>query len=345
MASPFSLTAASLERAVGQRLEKGKDRLGDREANEGASRVGYCARANVLDALKSTTVPLKTAGKFIVGRALENEVVQLVRIALDGRVRATGANQSELKHPTAPLICHPDGLLQGPMEHDGRVYEGDGGLEIKTSSAGAFKKYQEQGLPLWYVDQVTVQMGLLGVTWALVVVANAESLSELNWWVIEFDKARFDGLAERACWLQEQKKAAVVPAGETNRGWCAYCEHRRDCREYRGVKIQTIDGAPAELGASDKLELESLGEELGAIEKAMEPLEVRAKAIKEEARAILEATGLKKGELETVFFEFRGGGSGQELDKKALEKAEPELVAKFMKPKVQKSSFYFTPKS
>ena len=342
-AGTFTLTPQAIEVAVMARLNRNKGKLGDREANIGASKVGYCARATVLDHLMPEEPDLKLGGKWLVGRALESEVVAVVRLAMENRVRETGRAQEELKHPTAPLICHPDGRIIGPFEGaDGTVYEGDGALEIKTASAGAFKKYQEKGLPLWYMDQVTSEMGLQGTTWGLLVMVNAESIGEFIWWVLDFDPIRFAELGERASFIQGLRESREVPAGEPTRGWCKYCRHRKTCKEYIGVVELQREGE--KIPETTRLELEALGEEYAEFKPELDRLKAREEEIKKEARSLAESTGLSYLGLEAVEIKFTGGGSGTELDKKAFEKAEPELYAKYLKPKITKSSFYFTPK-
>jgi hypothetical protein len=268
-----------------------------------------------------------------------------MRLALGNRIRETGTKQTELKHPEAPLICHPDGRVIGPFEHEGVVYEGDGALEVKTASAYAFRKYSEKGLPLWYVDQNLTQQGLQGLGWGLFVVANAEKLSEIVWWVIPFNPDRFAALPPRAIWLKEQEAKGCVPAGEPDRGWCSYCKHKKACAEFKNYRQASKDAADAAIPASVRIELEMLGEEYAEFEADLKVLGRRERAIKEAARKLIEDAGLTLADLETVKAELRGGGESQEFDAKAFEAAEPELFKKYLAKKITKPSFYFTPKS
>lgn len=113
-------------------------RLADRRSYIGASEVGNCLRRVVASKLTPDTLDSASMGRMLAGRVMENEVVQLVRIALNGHLRNTGRNQLEMIHPELPFHAHPDGRIVGD--------EGDGVLEVKTASATVFKRYQSEGL-------------------------------------------------------------------------------------------------------------------------------------------------------------------------------------------------------
>lgn len=341
-AGTFRLDAEAILYAIVSRLESGTECLGDRETNIGASRVGYCARATVLDVMQPAPLPVITAGKFLTGKALENEVIQILRGSLSGRIRATGIKQDQLKHDTAPLICHPDGKVLAPFEGPGgEEMEGDGALEVKTCDPRVFSHYAQDGLPVWYVDQNQVQQGLGNLKWGLMVLANAACLSELVWWVVPFDSTRYDGLVARAIWIKNAEAQGIIPAGEPTRGYCNICRHRRDCAERIGIVETTGDGSvPAGIRAA----IEALGDELAEVQAQLAPLLEREEEIKNEARGLVEPLGFKKQDFSSAYIEFRGGGPGKAFDAKAFEKDQPDLFEKYLKPTLKKPAFHFTPK-
>ena len=114
----------------------------DRASYIGASAIGLCLRSVLLGRLHPQPLDRASRGRMLSGHALENEVVQLLRLAADHSIRETGRFQREYEHPHLPFRAHPDGriLREG----------GDGVLEVKTASAAAFKRYQREGLPQVY---------------------------------------------------------------------------------------------------------------------------------------------------------------------------------------------------
>jgi len=99
---------AGMQLALQSRMEQ-NSRLGDRTQYIGASEVGSCLRHVVSSKLYPEPFDQASMGRMLAGRAMENEVVQLVRLALNGRLRNTGRVQLDLHHPKLPFHAHPDG--------------------------------------------------------------------------------------------------------------------------------------------------------------------------------------------------------------------------------------------
>jgi hypothetical protein len=221
--------------ALHTRMEQ-NSKLGDRSQYIGASEIGSCLRRVVLSKLNPEPFDLASMGRMIAGKAMENEVVQLVRIALNGRLRNTGRVQLDLCHPALPFHAHPDGRIIGGF--DG--LEGDGVLEVKTAGAATFKRYQSDGLPQNYVDQAQAQMGLSGLLWGLVVLVSRENLAEMTTFTLLFDAdhyARLEGrAAEVASRLKMDVKTYNIQAeltGEPDWGFCHTCHYSGDCAALR----------------------------------------------------------------------------------------------------------------
>ena len=121
--SPETLVPLNLQEALQTRLEA-NSRLSHRHTYLGASEVGGCLRRVVAAKLQSEQFDSASMGRMLAGRALENEVVQLVRTALNGRLRNTGRNQLEVLHLELPFRAHPDGRIVGDDD------QGDGVLEV-----------------------------------------------------------------------------------------------------------------------------------------------------------------------------------------------------------------------
>ena len=296
-------------------------RLPDRQAYLGASEVGTCLRRVVASKLFPEPFDAPSMGRMLAGRALENEVVQLVRIALNGRLRNTGRVQLELRHPNLPFRAHPDGRIVGNGE------EGDGVLEVKTSSASLFKTFQKEGLPQPYVEQVQAQLGLSGLTWGLVVLVSRENLAELGTFLIQFDPDIWDGLVVRAEAWQEAMTSGDLPPGEPDRGYCHSCPTARNCPQHQARRKSAAQGELPEL---TRLELECLAEELASLEQDLDPLQQRSGDLKERLKSILQAFGVGQVELEAAAVQVIPS-IRTSLDAKAIQREAPELYQRFLK--------------
>ena len=296
-------------------------RLPDRQAYLGASEVGTCLRRVVAAKISPEPFDAPSMGRMLAGRALENEVVQLVRIALNGRLRNTGRVQLELRHPNLPFRAHPDGRIVGNGE------EGDGVLEVKTASASLFKAFQKEGLPQAYVEQVQAQLGLSGLSWGLVVLVSRENLAELGTFLIQFDPDIWDGLVVRAEAWQEAMSTGELPVGEPDRGHCHSCTMARDCPQHQARRESAAKGELPELTL---LELECLAEELASLEQELDPLQQRSGDLKERLKTILQAFGVGQVELESAAVNLVPS-IRTSLDAKAIQREAPELYQRFLK--------------
>lgn len=291
--------------------------LPDRTSYIGASEVGTCLRRVVAAKLDPMSIDSASMGRMLAGRAMENEVIQLVRHALLGKLRDTGRSQRELIHPALPFRAHPDGRLLGNGE-------GDGVLEVKTASAATFKRYRDQGIPETYLDQVQAQMGLSGSAWALVVLVSREDLSQVATFPVRFNADRYAQLEARARRANFHLEEATLPDGEPECGFCHSCPLASTCPTLR--KASPEGEVPEVL----RLELECQVDELGGLEERIEHLQSRVTELREQIKSALDLSGaarvcLDNGTVQVV------SNSRTSLDSKALQREAPEVYSRFLR--------------
>ncbi len=308
------LVPDSYRAALKARLES-PDTFPDRASYFGASEIGTCLRRVIASKITPVSFDSASMGRMLAGRAMENEVVQLIRLTFD--LRDTGRAQREWIHPTLPLRAHPDGRILD--------LDGDGILEVKTASASAFKRYQSEGLPPHYLDQVQVQMGLSGLGWAMVVLVSRENLAEVATFEVTYDPSHFAGLEARAAFaapfLEQQ---AELPDGECERGFCFNCPYAGDCPQFQARR------ASGELPEVARLQLECQLEELSEAERVLDPLQARCTELRNQVKAALDTFGVQRVVLD--------GGTAQlvsstrtSFDGKALQRDAPEIYSRFLK--------------
>ena len=275
---PLIVDPTGIQIALQTRLDQ-NPRLGDRSQYIGASEVGSCLRRVVSSKLFPEPFDQASMGRMLAGKAMENEVVQLVRIALNGRLRNTGRVQLELKHPTLPFHAHPDGRITGGF--DG--LDGDGVLEVKTASASTFKRYQSDGLPNQYVDQVQAQMGLSGLLWAMVVLVSRENLADQTTFIIRFNPEHYARLEERASMaasvLANNNNILTGLYGEPDRGFCYSCPYSRNCESFCALREA---GQRGEIPEVTRLQLECQLEELSSLESMSGPMQDRISELRDQ---------------------------------------------------------------
>lgn len=319
----MEITAQILFLALQSRLASGRT-FTNRSAYVGASEIGTCLRHIV--AAKLDPIPFDTAsmGRMLAGRALENEVVQLVRIALNGSLRNTGRVQVDLKHPTLPFHAHPDGkIIGGTFEG----LDGDGVLEVKTASASTFKRYQSDGLPQHYLDQVQSQMGLSGSSWALVVLVSRENLAEMATFTVRFDAKHYAGLEDRARIVAAHLEAHSLPSGEPDRGFCHQCPLAGQCA---ALQERREAGKRGDLPEVLRLQLDAQVEELVQIEAELEPMQARATVLRERIRQGLDISGATKISFDVATIQLVAS-SRTSFDSKALQRDSPDIYGRFLK--------------
>ena len=286
----------------------------------GASEVGTCQRSVIAAKIQHPDLDPASMGRMLAGRALENEVVQLVRAALGSKLRDTGRVQREYEHPTLPFRAHPDGRIIGE--------NGDGVLEVKTASAATFKRYQSDGLPQHYLDQVQAQMGLSGLGWGLVVLVSRENLAEMETFPVTFspDQFRFlEGRARKAAPYFED--SSCLPPGEPERGFCFNCPFAMDCPEHQALRKA---GEHGEVPEVIRLQLSAQVEELGIVESQLKPLEQRTTELRDQIKSTLTIYMIDKVNLD--------GGTAQmvtssrtSFSAKDLQREAPELYSRYLR--------------
>ena len=311
-------TPLNLTTALRSRISM-NPRQSPRHAYIGASEIGLCLRSVLAGKHTRPDLDAAAMGRMLAGRALENEVVQLVRTAYGTNLRDTGRVQREYVHPTLPFRAHPDGRISGE--------EGDGILEVKTAGASAFGRYQANGLPPHHVDQVQAQMGLSGLSWGLVVLVSRENLSELISLPVTFDPEHYRRLEARAGkaapHLQDPSR---LPEGEPERGFCFSCPFSAACPAFQALRET---GGRGEVPEVVRLQLECQLEELTVLERQLEPLEARTADLRDQIRTALGTCLIDRVVLE--------GGIAQlvttqrtSLDARALQRDEPDVYARYL---------------
>jgi CRISPR-associated exonuclease Cas4 len=305
--------------------------LGDRTQYIGASEIGSCLRRVVFSKLHPEPFDQASMGRMIAGKAMENEVVQLVRLALNGRLRNTGRVQLDLQHPTLPFRAHPDGRIISGF--DG--LDGDGILEVKTASASTFKRFQNDGLPQNYLDQVQAQMGLSGLTWAMVVLVSRENLAEMTTFTIRFDPEHYARLEERAAramsvltsGVQTQNNIQNELPGEPDRGFCHTCPYSENCAVFQA---QREAGKRGEIPEVTRLQLECQLEELVSLEAITEPAQERITELRDQVKKALFNIGASKVLLENGIIQIVES-SRTSFNSKALQREAPDVYSRFQK--------------
>lgn len=343
--STEQLHAALLERHAGA-----KDFPG-RENYVGASEVGSCLRLVVHRKLhpESNVFAPEAAGRMRAGQVMENEAVQMVRLALKGLVRETGANQTEIRFEDAPLRVHPDGrLLAGILDplrwskvavllaSGARVYldqipEGDGAFEVKTASSHQLRKFRKDGLNAAYKGQTQVQMGGMGVSWGLAFVVSRENLADFEVFFLQPDPEEFSGMKERArrgMALVEKIRDGVLsedalPSGETDRGYCSSCPIADSCPSM--VAARAAAGVAAFIPPDEMPDIEALADEF----LALQPDAKRFEDVKGSLKDRLEAIGIEKAILPSGRLLGMSERHGREsVDVKSLKSLFPDVAAK-----------------
>lgn len=321
--SPELSITLKLHEALQDRLD-GNSRLGDRRCYLGASEVGTCLRRVTAAKLEPESFDTASMGRMLAGRALENEVVQLVRTALNGRLRNTGRNQMEAVDPFIPFKAHPDGRIIGDDER------GDGLLEVKTASTTVFKRFQKDGLPQQYLDQVQAQMGLTGLGWALVVLVSRENLAETCTYLTQFNREHYTELYNRAVRWQEAIKTDSpldFVKGEPDRGYCFNCPIAHECPEHL-ARRKSI--AKEEIPETVSLELDAELEELASVETSLEPLQERSRELRERIKSVLEDLGSPKVSVSSGVAQLVTS-TRSSFDAKALHREAPEVHRRFLR--------------
>lgn len=295
-------------------------RLGDRASYIGASEVGTCLRRAIASKRTPPELDPASAGRLASGRALENEVIQLIRLALGPQLRDTGRVQKEYRHATLPFVAHPDGRILS--DH------GDGILEVKTASASAFKRYTQEGLPQHYLDQVQAQMGLSGLSWALLVLVSRENLAEAASFEIRFNPDHYRYLEKRARLAATYLNTGdTLPGGEPENGFCFNCPFRDGCPEHLSLRQA---GERGEIPEVTRLQLEAQVDELVKVEAELSPLEARVSELRGQVKDTLQNFNVAKvilesGVIQTVV------SSRTSFDSKALLRTSPEIYNRFLK--------------
>ena len=282
-----------ITRGVYARMDQ--NRFEGRNSYFGASEVGRCGRQVVSGKLAPVPAEemfsLPGAWKVNLGHTLENEAVQVLR---GGGVdlRETGDRQVEFVHPTIPHFrCHPDGKVLGPIEHEGLVYEGDGSLQVKSTSDYLAKSWMKDGLPEEYQIQVNSEMGLSGRAWSVFMAVWREELrgkgtltTFSHIWMLRFDHELFCRSEAKADFMESHRLAGTLPEGEPSK-LCQYCPISEGCEAYLNKAPVLADGD--ELPEDVRLELDVILEEMGPLQEIWEPYDKRLTELEKRAKPLV----------------------------------------------------------
>jgi hypothetical protein len=348
-APPSILSVEALQAALVER-HAGAKSFPDRENYVGASEVGSCMRLTAWRKLhpESNIFEPDAAGRMRAGQVMENEAVQMVRLALKGQVRETGANQSEIALPDAPIRFHPDGRLLASildplrwsrvpvlLASGARIYleempEGDGALEIKTASSHQLRRFRKDGLIPSYLGQTQVQMGGQGMTWGLSVVVSRENLADSEVFFLQADPEHFDAMkvrARRVMDVVDKIRQGVcsedaLPDGEPDRGYCSHCPIADTCPSM--VTARAAAGSASVIPPDEIPDVEALADEY----LALKPEHERFEEVKDQLRDRLMAIGISKAILPSGRPLSLSERQGREsADIKTLKTKFPEVAA------------------
>lgn len=305
----------------------------DRAKLIGASEIGICARLTTYRKLNGETAPdTVTAGHFLRGRALEAVGVKLLRAAAPTfgfDVYSTGHRQVELAR--GPFVAHPDAVL---VKGDMRVP-----VDFKTA------RNLKADIPAYQRDQAIVQAGLLAyhaggdedlldVPFGLLIRldAGAPSLNDVQ--AIPFDWSYYQLLEERAktilAFVELGSYAGVQGEPDRAPGGCRNCPIREDCPAFRTVLAEAKEGGFESLDVGLQVDLEMALNELAPLEAQVEAPNKRIAELRDEIKAMLAPTGLRK-------FTYAGAaislseGTRETFDSKAFKTHNPEAFAQFSK--------------
>lgn len=318
-----------LSKYLTKRLEDTQPDLGDRSTYIGASEVGRCARRVVHEKINGRgELSPDAAGRILRGRALENEVVQLMRLQADElgwTVTNTGKNQVELRDGW--LRGHPDGYLNG------RVFD------VKTASGIVFKWYAKNGLPTAYKEQVIANTGMhnrmngTSVDMAHIVMVNIDTMEDLIF-DIECPDDLYEEILDRADTMAACIASNQLPEGEPERSSatiCKDCPIRKDCTAFTVAKAKKAAHAclpfAVEVDLADKISAINAIYESSEYEDAKRLID-KAEAIKEEIKTLVKPYPVKSYEEQGVKI-TTSTSERTTVDSKKLKAEQPAIYEKY----------------
>lgn len=263
--------------------------------------------------------PRDESGPMRRGNALEPIIADEYARTTGRRVETRGV----IRDPDHPeLLVHVDRVVQyGSMP--------PGVLEIKSVGRDMLAKLKREGMPDAYILQLQHGMLCTGYTWGSFAVHCAD-----NWQLIWWDVARDEDIIAdirregQEFWrrVQAGDPPEALPAGDKR---CQRCEYRTSCHGQALLALCAGDGGdveqdPAIAGVvAEYVEARDIAEEADALVSA--------------ARERLEAALGDRTAVDTpgarVYWRPQ---TSMRWDTKALERAHPELVAKFKRPSVSR---------
>lgn len=274
-------------------LKNADSGLGDRSKYIGSSDIGQCPKKSYLSKLNKVEYNQKQLlifdrghnAELTVRKGLENHPTKL---KFTEQYEAIGKdNLNFIKTHIDFVVEFPNELLI---------------IECKTISSPLPNNNPYES----WIYQVQIQLGLLKAMTgknvrAKILAFDLNTTDRTDEFDVYFNQSLFDIAVERALYLWESLKTKVEPKAERS-NLCAFCPFKDSCEALRGTNSHILP--------------DDVGQGLAKLYE-IKPLVKDEKDIKENIKAFMEATGLKKGVFEdrTVIYSIRKGKDTVDTDK------------------------------
>ncbi len=291
---------------IKQGLENTDAGLGDRSTYVGSSDIGQCPKKVFLSKTKGENYDLKQLLIFqrghvsegIVRNGLKNNSTKIV---FDEQVEVCGHDEINF------IKSHIDFVVDFPRE---KLI-----IECKTISSPLPNNSPRES----WIHQVQLQMALLKLTTKKNVRGKIVAFDLNSGEALEFDviynEALINIAKQKAINIWNSLQSKTEPDGEVG-DLCAYCPFKGQCNTLRA---QTEELPQEIIHAVKKLQ------ELKQISK-------EEKAIKENIKAFMQASGLKKGTAEDYTISISQRNGRDTIDTEMLKKEYPDIAKALTSP-------------
>lgn len=163
----------------------------------------HCVRAICYEKLQiPADYPFQGSDATERGQMLEDPVARRYSQKTGRKIKRVTRNLRDKKDPW--LTVHIDRLiLSGDqnLDYDGQVLPGPGVLEIKTMRELVFRRFIEDGLPIYYQLQLQHAMAVTGYQWGAFAVYGDD---QLRYWDVKRDENLIREMREKAKWAWER---------------------------------------------------------------------------------------------------------------------------------------------
>lgn len=254
------------------------------------------------------------------GNALEPVAIAEFERKYDCKVAYTGKKQKEFKHGLAPLIGHPDGMLNGNP------------FEVKCPSIGHYRKIKKDGLPKGWIYQGQGQMIVSGTEAMTYCIFHPDDMDPIK---IEVEKNQdiCEQIIDAAFELfRIEERNDLAPQLPLESSWqlklCRGCQYRKTCRgdDMNMIEnLSTPEEAEADLSDNDEF--------ARAIDTYLDNKEIKESAeeamgvAREKMEKLIGDRQLVVCNSNRVSYKF---SVSNRLDTKTLKKELPEVAKKYM---------------